>query len=137
MATMPAWIMERPEVGEFAGYLLASIVALVVDTALLLLLARWMHYLLAATIAFLCGMLVCYGLNVRYVFSARHYRHSIMRETILFFLVGLAGLVVNDAIILVAVARFSASLIVAKMFATAGSFLFNFGGRKMLLFRRN
>lgn len=137
MATIPARIMQRPKVGEFAGYLLASIVALVVDTSLLLLLARWMHYLLAATIAFLCGMLVCYGLTVRYVFAARRYRHSIVRETILFFLVGLAGLMVNDAIILVAVARFSAPLIVAKILAAAGSFLFNFGGRKLLLFRQS
>lgn len=121
---------------EFLGYFTASLVALGIDMALLLMLVRVMHPLAAATIAFLCGLLVCYALVVRFVFSERRYGTRRTREAAIFFLVGLVGLGVNDAVIYLGHVLLMLPLALSKLGAAALSFLFNFIIRKFLLFRR-
>ncbi|MFY9329826.1 MAG: GtrA family protein [Georgfuchsia sp.] len=120
---------------EFVGYFAASVVALAVDMFLLLQLAKVMHPLAAATIAFLTGLLVCYALTVRYVFSARRFKSQRAKEATVFFLVGLVGLGINDAVIYLGHMIFMLPLAISKLTAASMSFLFNFGGRKYLLFR--
>lgn len=120
---------------EFIGYFAASVVALVVDMFLLLQLAKVMHPVAAATIAFLVGLLVCYGLSVRFVFASRRLGSQRAKEAAVFFLVGLVGLGVNDVVIYLGHMIFMLPLAMSKLSAAALSFLFNFGGRKYLLFR--
>lgn len=121
--------------GEFLGYFFASLIALAVDMLLLLQLVKIMHPIAAATIAFLVGLLVCYGLTVRFVFSTRRFGSEKTKEVTIFFLVGLVGLGVNDAIIYVGHMLLMLPLVWSKLFAATLSFLFNFTGRKLLLFR--
>lgn len=120
---------------EFLGYFAVSAIALTVDMVLLLQLAKVMHPVAAATIAFLVGLLVCYGLSVRFVFVSRSLGSQRAKEAAVFFLVGLVGLGINDAVIYLGHMIFMLPLAMSKLSAAAISFLFNFGGRKYLLFR--
>ena len=120
---------------EFLGYFAASVIALAVDMLLLLQLAKVMHPLVAATISFLVGLLVCYGLTVRFVFSSRRFGSQRTKEASIFFLVGLVGLGVNDTVIYFGHVMLMLPLAFSKLTAAVLSFLFNFAGRKYFLFR--
>jgi putative flippase GtrA len=118
---------------EAGGYALVSAVAFAADLCLLLVTARYMHYLAAATLSFLVGGLVAYGLSVRYVFRHRRIaRRSV--EMTAFIALGLVGLAVNVAVIGIAVGQWSLPLVVAKLFAGCGTFASNFILRRWALF---
>lgn len=119
---------------EFCGYLFASLVALCIDTALFLSLATVMHYLLAASVGFLTGALVAYGISVRWVFKRRRLGHAPKGEMVVFIFVGIAGLLVNIAVIHFMVEWAASNLFLAKMVAAGATFAFNFAVRKGLLF---
>jgi putative flippase GtrA len=116
---------------------MASVLALVVDLAVLLMLAQWTHYLVAATIGFALGAWVSYQIAVQWVFSYRSMENAPGKEFSAYLAVGLAGLAVNNLVILGAVEVIGASLLVAKCTAAMVTFVFNFGVRKILLFRRS
>jgi len=120
---------------EIAFYLATSIVALALDMALFLTLARVMHYMAAAAIGFLAGSIVHYLLAVRLVFAHRKLAHNTTAEGFIYIVIGLIGLVVNNAIIYVCVSWFQAPLFAAKLAAAAGSFVLGYVGRKVILFR--
>lgn len=121
---------------EFVRYFSVSLLALVVDTALLLYLARVMHWndMVAATIGFLVGSVVHYLLAVRLVFTHRRLAGHVPTEGLLYIVIGLIGLVVNDAVIYVGVNWLQAPLLVAKFAAAGGSFMVGYVGRKVFLF---
>lgn len=121
---------------EFVRYFSVSLLALVVDTALLLYLARVEHWndVVAATIGFLVGSVVHYLLAVRLVFSHRRLAHHVPVEGVLYVAIGLVGLIVNDAVIYAGVNWLQAPLLVAKLAAAGGSFIVGYVGRKVFLF---
>jgi putative flippase GtrA len=121
---------------EFVRYFGVSLLALVVDTALLLYLARVVHWndMVSATIGFLVGSVVHYLLAIRLVFTHRRLVHHVPTESLLYIVIGLVGLVVNDAIIYACVNWLQAPLLMAKLVAAGGSFLVGYGGRKVFLF---
>jgi putative flippase GtrA len=120
---------------EFFGYFVASVAALVVDTSVMLLLARHIHYAMAATAGFLIGSLVHYVLSVRFVFQMRKLQFRRRLESSVFFLVGLAALVVNVGVIALCVEWLSLQLFIAKLVAAGVSLIVAFVGRKAALFR--
>ena len=124
----------RSHLREFAYYFLASLLALSADMAVLLTLARVIHYLAAATAGFLVGALVAYFLSIRFVFGRRRLAHAARRELIIFAVIGVVGLGVNNAVIFAAVETVALPLAVAKILAAGITFLVNFGLRKRLLF---
>jgi putative flippase GtrA len=124
-----------PFANEFVGYFSVSAVALAVDTTLLLLLATIMYPVMAATISFIAGLLVCYMLTVVFVFEERRFKEQKGKEATVFVLVGLAGLSINDGIIYFSHVTLLLPLITSKAVAATASFMFNFTGRKLLLFR--
>lgn len=121
---------------EFVRYFSVSALALAVDTAVLLYLARVVHWndMAAATIGFLAGSVVHYLLAVRLVFTHRRLARCVTAEGVLYVVVGLIGLGVNDSIIYVCVSWLEAPLLVAKLIASGGSFLTGYVGRKVFLF---
>jgi len=56
------------------------------------------------------------------------------REFVIFFLIGIAGLILNGFIITLLVETFGAPYLAAKLLAAALILFFNFGARKVLLF---
>lgn len=121
---------------EFVRYFSVSLFALVVDTALLLYLARVVHWndMAAATIGFLVGSVVHYLLAVRLVFVHRRLVHHVTVEGVLYVAIGLVGLIVNDAVIFASVNWLQAPLLMAKLVAAGGSFMVGYVGRKVFLF---
>lgn len=126
----------RAQHREFLRYGAVSGVALLVDTALFLSLARVIDggYMAAATVGFLAGSVVHYVLAVRLVFRRRKLAHNRAAESVLYVVIGLIGLAVNDAVIYVCVGWMQTPLLTAKLAAAAGSFLAGYAGRKLILF---
>jgi len=106
-----------------------------VDFLALFLLADYagVHYLVAACMAYLLGMVVNYLISVRWVFDFRRVRQW-EREFAIFFVIGIAGLILNGLIIALLVEGFGAPYLAGKLVAAALILFFNFGMRKTLLF---
>lgn len=116
---------------QLIKYGLVSAVALAVDMGLLYSLTEWAHlnYLVSATIAFICGLIVNYTLSLRYVFSRSRFNRS--REFFLYSLIGVGGLLINDITIYMLV-QWSMWYMMAKIIATGIGFIFNFLCRRSL-----
>ena len=122
---------------QFVRYGFLSGVALGVDVGLLFVLhtLAGVHYVVAASISFLAGMVVVYLGSISWVFSERSVTDQ-KQEVLIFLAIGLSGLVLNGLLIslLVEIAHFP--VYVAKGCVVIFVFLFNFFMRKWLLFMR-
>jgi putative flippase GtrA len=123
---------------EGARYLGASALALAVDLGAYSGLIRLagLHYLLAAPIGFALGLAAIYFLSVRWVFSHRRLKDNAHAEFVLFALLGIAGLAINEGVIYAGVEWLSLGFEPAKLVSAGVVFCFNFGTRKLLLFTR-
>jgi putative flippase GtrA len=124
----------RGRAAEFLAYFVASLAALAVDTCLLLYLAKFLHYTIAASVSFVLGSIVHYQLCILFVFRQRKMRGRKWAESSVFLLAGLLGLVMNVGVISLCVEFFAAPLLVAKIVAAGCSFLSGFLIRKAALF---
>jgi len=121
---------------EFVRYIGVGGVAFIADFALLAILSlAGMHYLVAATLAFMLGTWVNYRLSVRWVFV---YRAIETRSTEfgLFLLVGLMTLGLSLALMALLVESLAMHVLVAKCVTTVFTLGANFAGRRALLFTR-
>jgi putative flippase GtrA len=119
--------------GEIVRYGLVSAIALAVDFGCLLVLAKSIHYLLAASISFALGGFVAYYLSINFVFDQRALDQA-TAEISLFIALGVVGLGINALIISIAISHWSTGLGLSKLLAAIGTFTCNFGLRKWLLF---
>ncbi len=123
---------------EGARYLAASALALAMDLGAYSSLIRLagLHYLLAAPIGFALGLAAIYYLSVHWVFRHRRLRDNAHAEFVLFTLLGVAGLAINEGVIYAGVEWLSLGFEPAKLLSAGIVFCFNFGSRKLLLFTR-
>lgn len=121
---------------EFLAYFCCSAIALTTDYGLL---AAGLHagidYRAAAAAGFLGGLLVAYGLSVRFVFRTRAVADP-RTEFMIFAAVGLLGLMITELMMWLLVAQAALPPVQAKLPTAGFVFLFNFGARKALLFTR-
>jgi putative flippase GtrA len=122
---------------ETVGYATASGCALIVDMAILWALVHFLswNYLAAATISFLAGAVVAYEISVRLVFKQRRLKDR-RAELATFVAIGIVGLVVNAAVMFVAVKYFGLHYLIAKCVAAGFTFMCNFIARRQILFVR-
>lgn len=122
---------------ESARYLGAGALALVADIGTYSGLIRLagVHYLVAAPVGFALGLAIVYALSVRWVFRHRRLKDA-RAEFLLFSLIGLAGLALNQGIIYAGVEWLALGYEPAKLLSAGAVFCFNFGSRKLLLFTR-
>lgn len=120
---------------EFGAYGAASVVALLTDMGLLAVLVSkaHVHYLVAATISFVCGGVLLYVLSVTLVFRFRRIEHRGI-ELSWFVALGAVGLLVNAGVIYVAVAVGGLHFMVGKLLAAGCTFCTNFLLRRHFLF---
>jgi putative flippase GtrA len=120
---------------EAIGYAAASACALVLDVSILWSLVHFFSwwYLAAATLSFLCGVLVSYALSIKWAFK-QHRLSDRRAEFLGFALLGAIGLGVNVIVIFVAVQYLGIYLLIAKGMAAGLTFLCNFLSRRQLLF---
>ncbi len=124
----------EPAAGEFVRYVTASLVALLLDIAVLQSAVAVVHYLVAASLGFIIGATANYLLSTRWVFRTRRLAEHPPIEFSAFFLIGLAGLAINDLIIFLSVSQFGLALLASKLVAAGATFLFNYTARKLALF---
>lgn len=125
---------DKPAAAEFARYVAASLVALLLDIAVLQTAVTVMHYLVAASLGFILGAAANYLLSTRWVFRTRRLAEHPPIEFSAFFVIGLAGLAINDLIIFLSVSQFGLALLAGKLVAAGVTFLFNYTARKLALF---
>jgi putative flippase GtrA len=120
---------------EIGGYGLASGAGLLLDMALLMLLVSvaQINYLIAATISFICGGALVYALSVTWVFKYRRVSNRAL-ELSSFVALGAAGLLVNGAVMYVAVTALHVHFMLGKLLASGCTFGINFLLRRYFLF---
>ncbi len=92
-----------------------------------------LHYLVSAAIAFLVGLAVNYILSVAWVFNRRR-MDSRLSEFVVFALIGLGGLLLNEVFIWFFTEVLLLFYLVSKAISTVLVYLYNFLVRKFVLF---
>jgi putative flippase GtrA len=121
---------------EFIRYAVASAAALALDVGSLWLFVEMFHvpYLVSGAVAFLVGLTVIYILSVYWVFDAR-VLSSRRAEFMLFALIGVIGLLLNEFMLWLFTERFGLFYMFSKLASVIVVFSWNFGARKWFLFR--
>ena len=120
---------------ELARYFLASAIALGVDTGLYALgLRLGLAYPVAAVLGFLGGLAVAYAISVRWAFRTRRMRDARL-EFLVFAGIGVLGLLLTESLLWLQIDVLAVAPVPAKLAAACGVFLFNFGARKLVLFK--
>ena len=114
----------------------SSAVCFALDFATLALLTEvfGLFYLLSAAVSFSLGTTLSYILSVRWVFRARRVPSKAV-EYGLFFIIGAVGLALNEALLWLFTEKLLLFYLLSKIAAGALVFFWNFGARKLLLFR--
>ena len=125
--------------GQFLRYLVTGGLAFVVDFglfALCLYVFDW-HYLLANLVGLVAGLVLNYTMSIVWVFTAceRALEKRKVMEFSLFALVGIAGVGINQLLMFLMVGGFDWNEMVSKMVAAVLVLMWNFGARKLMLFR--
>ena len=125
---------------QFARYFIVGGLAFLFDFIILYLLTSvyGFHYIFSATVAFIVGIGVNYILSFYWVFSGTNKKFSNRRliEVLIFFSIGIIGVILNDIIMYIAVEFFEINYLIAKIYSTAFIFFFNFFSRKFILYNR-
>ena len=128
--------MRKPAL-ELLRYTAASAAALLVDAGVLTALvscAGW-QYMPAAVTSYITGGMFLYIVSVNLVFEFRRVGNRAL-ELPMFLALGLVGLVVNTAVMLVAVETLHLHYLIAKAAAAGCTFTTNFLLRRNLMFAR-
>jgi putative flippase GtrA len=122
--------------GEFGKYLVAGGLAFLCDITVLYVLTEinGTHYLLSAFFGYMAGLIVSYWLNIRWVFAYRKYDRWVT-ELSIFNLIVVMGLLLNEGMIYWLVEFESVDYLLAKVITTGVILFFNFGAKKIFLFR--
>ena len=126
-------------IGQFVRYLVTGGFAFVVDFllyAFCLYELNW-HYLVANLVGLVAGLIINYVMSVAWVFSECK-RVLEDRKTVefgVFAIVGIIGVGINELLMLLMVGMLDANEMKSKIVAAILVLMWNFGVRKMVLFR--
>lgn len=125
--------------GQFVRYLVTGGLAFVVDFglyALCLYKFDW-FYLLANLVGLVAGLVINYIMSIAWVFSEckRVLEDRKTAEFTIFAVVGFLGVGINELLMLLMVGGFKWDEMISKMAAAVLVLMWNFGARKLMLFR--
>jgi len=111
--------------------------AFIIDFGTLFLLTKYLHfyYLISAGIAFTFGIVINYILSVKWVFDKRTIERKWL-EFLLFILIGLTGLALNQLFLWVLTDIFFIYYLLSKLITSFVLYFWNFMIRKILLFNK-
>lgn len=120
---------------QFLRYIFVGGIAYAVDFGSLFFLTEVIkiHYLISAAIAFILGLLTNYTLSIFWVFARRALTNRQM-EFLIFAIIGLVGLGLNEGIIWFFTDLVHFHYLISKVFSAIAVFFWNFFGRKKILF---
>lgn len=110
-------------------------VAFVVDWSVLYIATAMLalHYLIGATLGFLCGLVINYIFSVLWVFMSRAIR-SRRVEVFIFTMIGIVGLIMNDIFLALFTEYFGIMYLQSKLLTAIIVFFWNYFARKYSLF---
>src|SRR5262249_5510519 len=116
-------------------YTLIGVLAFLVDYASLFAIKELagIHYLWAAAIAFILGLVTNYCLSITWVFKKRPVQNREV-EFIIFAALGVLGLAINELVMFTLTSGAQFHYLVSKLVSTGISYGWNFASRKVLLF---
>jgi len=119
---------------QFIKFGVVGAIATVIDFALLIFLTEVfkLNYLISATIAFSVAVIFNYVASMRYVFTHRE-NLSRRKEFIIFVVLSVIGLLINNACMWLGVEIFSIDYRITKILATVIVTTWNFITRKIFL----
>lgn len=123
---------------EFIRYFAASSVALVFDVGSLWLFTHTLEipYLVSGALAFLIGLVVVYALSIFWVFERRRVENK-KAEFLIFAAIGVFGLLINETTLWFFTGVLGLFYLLSKIISIVVVFSWNYGARKMLLFRES
>lgn len=121
---------------QLTRYTIVGGLAFIVDFALLFILTEYigLHYIASATCSFLAGLLVNYYISTAWVFESTIKSKQI--EFTLFALIGVLGLGLNDLLIWIFTEKCHIYYMFSKLITATLVYLWNFLGRKYLVFNK-
>lgn len=119
---------------QILRFLVVGGTAFLIDFGVLYLLTEWISlgYLFANCISFIISVIYNYILSTLWVFDAKQTK-SKSQEFVIFLLLSLVGLGINQGIMWITVEKMSVNYLLAKILATAIVMIFNFITRKCFL----
>ena len=125
--------------GQFVRYLVTGGLAFAVDYGLFVLCYDKfeLHYLIANLVGLVAGLVINYIMSVVWVFSEckRVLENKKTAEFGIFAVVGIAGIGINQLLMYLMVGNLDWNAKVSKIVAAALVLMWNFGARKLMLFR--
>jgi len=117
---------------------LVGVIAFCIDYGLMVLLTELLRvpYLVSATVSFTVSVVFNYLASMRFVFQRRE-EVSRSREFVIFVLLSIAGLFINDLFMWLGVDTFGIDYRLTKFVATAVVMVWNFVTRKVFLEARS
>jgi putative flippase GtrA len=117
-------------------YMAVGLFATAVDMAILYILTKnvGMPYMISAIFGFIMGLTVNYLISINWVFASRTLANRAAEFTA-FGLIGIIGLGLTEIILYTGVRLLNIHYMLAKTMAVAIVFAWNFGARRVLLFR--
>ena len=112
---------------------IVGVVATIIDFSVLTILTEvfGVHYLTSAAIGFVVSTLFNYIASMRYVFNSRFGPHEKRKELVIFILLSVVGLGLNQFFMWLFVEFFSIFYIFSKVLATVLVMTWNFVSRKL------
>jgi len=136
-ALLRTLLLDRASSGlvQFFRYGLVGGVAFLCDFSTLRIATHTfgLHYLLSAALGFFIGLLVNYGLSVRWVFDGSKISSPSVQFGV-FALVGVLGLLINELVMWWLTGGVGLHYLVSKIVAAVLVYLWNFSARKVLIF---
>ena len=122
-------------IGQLMKFGVVGIIATVIDFVVLTILTETfgVYYLTSAAIGFIVATLFNYVASMRYVFNSRFGPHEKRKELIIFILLSVVGLGLNQFFMWLFVEFFSIFYIFSKVLATTLVMAWNFVSRKIFI----
>ncbi len=121
---------------QFFRYIFVGGIAFLADAGALWLCEKFMHYLIAAAIAFVFGLVVNYVLSVCFVFSADERTTSRTAEFIIYAVIGVIGLGLTELIMWLFTDVIGLYFLLSKIVAAAIVLVWNFVARKKIIYTK-
>lgn len=121
---------------EFLKYFFVSLLGLFIDLLTFSICLRiiYLTWAWSASIAFCLGLISVYCLSIFFVFSKRKIEKNPLIEFIIFFVIGLLGLVITQLCLYSGIELLKINAEISKLIASGFTFLFNYIVRKIFLF---
>lgn len=121
---------------QFIKYVFVGAVAFIADYFFLWFLTEFIkiYYLVSSAISFIIGLIINYSLSIKWVFDKRKLISQKNIEFIVFSIIGLAGLIINQFLIWFFTEKIRIFYLYSKLIAAVVVIMWNFGVRKILLF---